>query len=61
LVTQTNYNTQRGKYLRAIRHQKKPIDNFTRESIYFIYVIIVITVIAYIALFPSIHKGQSGL
>ena len=61
MVTQTNYNTQRGKYLRAVRYQKKPIDNFTRESIYFIYIITVITVITYGILFPFIRKGQSDL
>jgi hypothetical protein len=54
-VTQTNYNTQRGKYLRAIRHQKKPIDNFNRESIYFIYAIMLITAITFVALLPSIY------
>ena len=30
LVVQTNYNTQRGKYLRAVRYQKKPVLNFTK-------------------------------
>lgn len=59
LVTQTNYNTQRGKYLRAIRYQKKPVDNFTRESIYFIYIITVITVIVFAILLPVVQKGQT--
>lgn len=58
LVTQTNYNTQRGKYLRAIRYQKKPVDNFTRESIYFIYIIIIMTVAVFFVLYPFIYVGQ---
>jgi magnesium-transporting ATPase (P-type) len=58
LVTQTNYNTQRGKYLRAIRYQKKPVDNFTRESIYFIYIIIIMTVVVFFVLYPFIYVGQ---
>lgn len=59
LVTQTNYNTQRGKYLRAIRYQKKQTDNFTKESIYFIYIITLITILAFIILYPIIYQGQT--
>jgi magnesium-transporting ATPase (P-type) len=57
---QTNYNTLRGKYLRAIRYQKKQQENFTRETIYFIYILIFITTIGFLAILPTISEAQTG-
>jgi hypothetical protein len=47
LVTHTNFNTLRGKYLRAIRYQNKSKEQFFKETIYFIYIIIFLTSIIY--------------
>jgi cation-transporting ATPase 13A2 len=47
LVTQTNFNTLRGKFLRAIRFQSKQTDTFFKETIIFIYILIIITTIVY--------------
>ena len=47
LVTQTNFNTLRGKFLRAIRYQPKHEDTFFKETIYFIYILLIITTFVY--------------
>lgn len=46
-MTQTNFNTLRGKFLRAIRYQPKQEDTFFRETIYFIYILLIITTFVY--------------
>jgi len=47
LVTQTNFNTLRGKFLRAIRYQPKQQENFFKETIYFIYILLIMTTCVY--------------
>lgn len=59
-MTQTNYNTQRGKYLRAIRYQKKPTLSFTKETILFLYIIIGITLLGFFIILPVISENQSS-
>lgn len=47
LVIQTNFNTLRGKFLRAILYQFKQQENFMKETIYFIYILLIITTFVY--------------
>ena len=61
LVVNTNYNTLRGKYLRAIRHQKKHQESFTRETVYFIYILIGITTVVFLAMIGIFRQGQTRM
>ena len=61
LVTQTNFSTLRGKYLRAIRYQSKNKEQFFRETIYFIYIIILITSLLYFAYLAVLGPYTSEL
>ena len=58
-MTNTNYSTLRGKYLRAIQYQKKQLSTFTLETIYFIYIIIALTTVVYLGMFTRLQEGQT--
>lgn len=60
MVINTNFNTLRGKYLRAIRYQKKHTEDFTRETIYFIYILIGITTVVFLSMIGILQQGMSG-
>jgi len=61
MVTQTNFNTLRGKFLRAIRYQNKQEENFFKETVYFIYLIMGFTTIVYFIIFAIIGEHNSSL
>lgn len=46
-MTHTNFNTLRGKFLRAIRYQNKQEESFFKETVIFIYILIIITTFVY--------------
>jgi cation-transporting ATPase 13A3/4/5 len=60
LVINTNYNTLRGKYLRAIRYQAKHQESFTKETIYFIYMLMFMTTVVFCSMLSIFRQGQSA-